>query len=139
MELCCFEDHQQETKSRTCWQLQHLAEILCIDNNVKSFTALLCWQVVVYSIVFGWCPIGAGAGTPVFDIGSSLLTLILLHAINWELRCLLLIQKTLSNNGRSRYQRSFWSLKPPVSQYLCGQEFQISISHIRNSISFNVE
>ena len=46
----------------------------------------------------------------------------------------MLIHKTLSNNGRSRYQRSFWSLKPPVSQYLCGQEFQISISHIRNSI-----
>ena len=37
--LCCFEDHQQETKSRTCWQLQHLAEILCIDNDAMNWDA----------------------------------------------------------------------------------------------------
>ena len=134
--LCCFEDHQQETKSRTCWQLQHLAEILCIDNDVQRFTAVVLTSSVVCSKVFGRCSIGAGC------CGTRYSKLVLhfwhwycsAHATCCELRCLLLIHKTLSNNGRSRYQRSFWSLKPPVSQYLCGQEFQISISHIRNSI-----
>ena len=60
--LCCFEDHQQETKSRTCWQLQHLAEILCIDNDVQRFTGVVLTSSVVCSIVFGRCSIGAGAG-----------------------------------------------------------------------------
>ena len=60
--LCCFEDHQQETKSRTCWQLQHLAEILCIDNDVQRFTAVvLSSRSLFYSFVFGRFSIGDGA------------------------------------------------------------------------------